>query len=341
MKNKCKKVCTWLTQVSKKADPVLWISLLFALFLLILVILPCFGNEHLYTSIVQKYLNFFHFVEKMNSGTPTNDVNYGMNGDSFGVINPFIALLAAVLTFIAFWTQYQANKRMLKDNEKQQMERQFYEMLRIHQENVDKLRIRILDIGKCDAEHSPISDAEGHEVFRILRYEFNYIFLKVFEIIRDNKNSAFEIAYRIFFWGKQIEQPGELQERINGMDQGFMPATEIGKGRIHLLDHYYRHLYYMVKSVACSKFYSEKDKIRLLKILRAQMTSDEQILLLYNWHAGLGKKWENSEYKQFFFSKYQMIHNIFPSNSIFNKNEILDMFPDVPEDEKKEMFENF
>ena len=72
------------------------------------------------------------------------------------------------------------------------------------------------------------------------------------------------------------------------------------------------------------------------------MTSDEQILLLYNWFAGidLGGKWENVEHKQYFFSKYQMIHNMFPSNSVFSEREILGMFPHVSDKDKMDMFEH-
>ena len=64
----------------------------------------------------------------------------GQIGDTFGIMNPFIAIVAAILTFIAFWTQYQANKKMLEKDEKQEVEHQFYEMLRIHKENVNELK---------------------------------------------------------------------------------------------------------------------------------------------------------------------------------------------------------
>src|SRR5574344_2655544 len=38
----------------------------------------------------------------------------GQTGDSFGIMNPFIAIAAALLTFAAFWVQYNANRKMLK-----------------------------------------------------------------------------------------------------------------------------------------------------------------------------------------------------------------------------------
>ena len=65
----------------------------------------------------------------------------------YNVLSPFIAIVAAALTFMAFLMQYRANKEMFsnyedqrKNNAKQEFEHQFYEMLRIHKENVKELK---------------------------------------------------------------------------------------------------------------------------------------------------------------------------------------------------------
>ena len=63
----------------------------------------------------------------------------GAIGDTFGIMNPFIAIAAALITFAAFWVQYQANQSMLNENRKQQIITRFYEMLKIHRENVKEL----------------------------------------------------------------------------------------------------------------------------------------------------------------------------------------------------------
>lgn len=67
-----------------------------------------------------------------------------------GVMSPFIAIGAAVLTFIAFWVQHTANQEMLKNNSKQQLERQFYELLKIHREMVNDFEWEYLD---CEMEN--------------------------------------------------------------------------------------------------------------------------------------------------------------------------------------------
>lgn len=292
-------------------------------------------------------------------------------------MSPFIAIAAAFLTFMAFWVQYDANQRIIKENEKQQIERQFYEMLKIRQENVNAFT---LDLPGTNDESKKI---HGQDVFKSLREEFDLIFKIVnLNMNGQTKEDSFKTAYHIFFWGVKNtnldERLKEIFEELIWKPQASIPndneirqtavgaltiynpaskeisearklyqnANEFAKGRIYLLDPYYRHLYFMVKTIACSKSFKESndgndEKNAFLKILRAQMTSDEQILLLYNWHFGIGRKWESKDENQYFFSKQQMIHNIFDSNCIFTKEEIFGMFPDVTYEQKKKMFEHF
>ena len=44
----------------------------------------------------------------------------GVIGDTFGIMNPFIAIAAAVITGLAFWEQYKANQQLKDDNAKQE-----------------------------------------------------------------------------------------------------------------------------------------------------------------------------------------------------------------------------
>ena len=74
-----------------------------------------------------------------HSGSTTFNSETGAIGDTFGIMNPFIAIAAALITFAAFWVQYQANQSMLSENQKQQIITRFYEMLKIHRENVKEL----------------------------------------------------------------------------------------------------------------------------------------------------------------------------------------------------------
>lgn len=243
---------------------------------------------------------------------------------------PFIAIAAAILTFLAFLIQHQANVQLSNDNKKQQLERQFYEMLRNHQEKIEKMSIL----------NGRFHEVRGCEIFRAPNEEFSFIYKNTKDYKRDI--SSFEYAYKIFFYGKEL-LPEEEKRKIDemGYQQLIFLPFEFAKGHIHLFDPYYRRLYCLVRFIANSKFFSEEEKKDYLKLVRAQMTTDEQALLLYNWHYGLGKPWEDAKINQHFLSTYQMIHNIFSSSTIFSEEEIFAMFPNVPDKIKEKMFEHF
>ena len=61
------------------------------------------------------------------------------------------------------------------------------------------------------------------------------------------------------------------------------------------------------------KYLTYNEKRDLLRILRAQLTSTEQIMLFYNWFSGNGSEWEESDPNgNHFFTQYRMIHNVIP-----------------------------
>lgn len=65
-----------------------------------------------------------------------------------GLMSPFIAISAVIVTGLAFYMQYQANQQLadqIKDQSKKYLldkfESQFYEMLRLHKENINEMSI--------------------------------------------------------------------------------------------------------------------------------------------------------------------------------------------------------
>ena len=67
------------------------------------------------------------------------------------------------------------------------------------------------------------------------------------------------------------------------------------------------------------------DKRNYLRILRSQLSNQEQAMLFYNWKSKFGKNWENKENK--FFTDYRMIHNIYDGLLFhdFKLKEIFDL----------------
>lgn len=61
-----------------------------------------------------------------------------------GIMSPFIAIGMIVVTYLAFKMQLDANKELFKNSQRQQLEHQFYEMLKIHCDNVKNLHANSL-----------------------------------------------------------------------------------------------------------------------------------------------------------------------------------------------------
>ncbi len=71
-----------------------------------------------------------------------NFQNLGVLGDTVGgFLNPIIAIAAALLTFLAFYVQYQVNEQVKKQIHTQQTTDHFYKMLDLHIRNVEAFKI--------------------------------------------------------------------------------------------------------------------------------------------------------------------------------------------------------
>ncbi len=135
-------------------------------------------------------------------------------GDTFsGTMGPFIAIIAAWLTFKAFWTQYQANIELQKNNIYQQkeialdhFENKFYEMLRIHRENIEEIAAGKITGRKAFIElyyEISISYAITLSIISILQKE-NPQINQYIKNIKDKdlfQSYILEISYGYFFYG--------------------------------------------------------------------------------------------------------------------------------------------
>lgn len=67
----------------------------------------------------------------------------GSLGDTFGgFVNPIVAIVAALLTFLAFYVQYLANEKIQEQFLAQQTNDHFYKMLDIHIKNVEAFEMK-------------------------------------------------------------------------------------------------------------------------------------------------------------------------------------------------------
>ena len=154
------------------------------------------------------FLIFAFFAPYFIFINPAKDLFLSANEDSaatiYNLMSPFIAIAAAILTFMAFWVQHSANNEMLKNNEKQNVEKQFYEMLQIHKQNVKELQWEnwtiqssiadnILNINTIFPSNNQYSyhQISGYRIFELHLIEYFFIeesLLKAINILQRNEN---------------------------------------------------------------------------------------------------------------------------------------------------------
>lgn len=281
----------------------------------------------------------------------------GQIGDTLsGIMNPFIALAGVFLTFLAFYIQFKANQlqrslfRQELDNNK--FENQFYEMLRLHKENVNEITI-ILRLKYFTGHESNTTERQvtGREVFKYFLYEMTILYFVAKKTYRDETaDYCLNKAYSVFFHGldyfKEKLRKGQndffytknlnefqrvtFKEHFIDISRQYLLYLDwhdfkLFEGRSPQVAHYFRHLFQTVKFVAnqSEDFISYCDKRKYLRILRAQLSNQEQAMLFYNWRVGGGATWENDENK--YFTDYRMIHNLY-NDLLFNEFNLIKIF---------------
>ena len=294
----------------------------------------------------------------------------GEIGDTIGgIMGPFIAVVAAILTFIAFWVQYEANIKQREDISIERHEAKYYKMLDIYSEMTNSLEVHGI---------------KGKEAFAELVGEFTYTFFtidKVFESVLcnqlylmtaqqqvkdiiqcflDNREARYtfitDLSYNLFFYGKHymlvdIAHPErtalgeEIKKIVFGLNkksgittfadyvkggefevqiQNLGLASLLYEGHSDFLGHYFRHMFLMVNYVSSldGELFDEKDKVGYVKLLRAQMSDYEQILLYYNSLTEQGSAWNKPKGEKFpseagFISRFRLIKNLPPNIPLF------------------------
>jgi hypothetical protein len=290
----------------------------------------------------------------------------GSIGDTIGgIMNPFIALAGIFLTFLAFYIQLKANQQqrvlfrqeLMEQNiqfRKNQLENQFYEMIKLHRENINDISLIIKHtsiISGAPFQKKDIHAFEekiiGREVFKYFLNEIEILYYVAKEVYPDLCHDVLlQKAYHIFWVGIdvfstmttrdiELEKTKQYIEKLrnirNENDQDGHAFTismqrygikrykyTLFCGYSSILAHYYRNLFQIVKFIVSQNNtgMDYPDKRKYLRILRAQLSNQEQVMLFYNWKSGFGTNWESKI--NHFFTDYRMIHNI--SNDIIIKD---------------------
>ena len=106
--------------------------------------------------------------------------NSGQIGDTVGgIMGPFIAIIVAFLTFMAFWVQYKANEQLRVTNEAQnkttaieQFENNFFELIHLHKQNLDEISI---------------ANFKGRRAIEEFYYDFILVYNIIESILKEKK----------------------------------------------------------------------------------------------------------------------------------------------------------
>ncbi|MCW2260108.1 MULTISPECIES: putative phage abortive infection protein [Sphingobacterium] len=270
-----------------------------------------------------------------------NPAETGVIGDTLGGFSaPIIGIAAAILTFLAFWVQYKANQQQGYDLKIERFENKFYEMLRVHRDNVDQISIN--------------NNVTGRKTFSRLFSELRFIYFYCLNDLKIHKNEIeipaekiYNIAYLIFFFGigqtssrlindilddetkpifknlsnriletqknyrKNLHQ--NLEVEFNNEKVIFQYDYIPFQGHMGNLSHYVRHIFQLVSFVDthCPDTSNGDAKNNYITTIRSQLSTYEQAFLYYNALSVLGTPWlEKEKSKESLLIKYPILKSL-------------------------------
>lgn len=176
--------------------------------------------------------------------------NTGAIGDTIGgIMGPFVAIIAAGLTFMAFWVQYKANIQQRHDIAIERFESNLFEMIHIQQEIINGLLIEELNSGRSQ---------KGRDVF-----QFVYEAARIVKLKKYSYSTTLRYA---------LEESDDYKKELSDIRH------------IWFLDHYFRHLYRIFKYIddADEDIVDRKKKYSYACIVRATLSQYELVMLFYN-----------------------------------------------------------
>ncbi|HET8861039.1 putative phage abortive infection protein [Marivirga sp.] len=238
-----------------------------------------------------------------------------------------------------------------------------------HKSEIESRFFNLLNIQRSNSQSMFNSEYEGRNIFFHLHQEL----LKSLAII-SSSNSFLEkegysekekisLAVLCFYYGAVGSNSTSILEKqqiksYQKVETEILPKFRNWKNNNPLffngnqtrLGHYYRHLYQTVKFIdnLDSNIFSYREKYKYIKIIRAQLTTQEQVLIAYNSLSKLGNTWEPripNEHNKDLITKYNLIKNI--PKGFSGSFEVRDFYPDInyeeesKTDKRKELEESY
>lgn len=272
--------------------------------------------------------------------------NTGLIGDTIGgIAGPMVGFTGVILTFLAFYIQYQANQVQIKALTEQkisakqqedqillqQFENNFFELLKLHRENVSELDyrgnrgrnviIKIVNelfeiIEALKKSKTNAIEANKLDEQDIANIAFTILFFGTDETVSDVLENRFFEKYKTFESSISVF----IREELREIENRYTNEKYYFNGHQSRLGHYFRHLRRIVTFVHRNKFLSQPQKREYIRILRAQLSNHEQILLFFFSISDLGLKWElKNDNNETLITTYHLVRNI-PLGAIYGYN---------------------
>ena len=179
--------------------------------------------------------------------------NTGQIGDTIGgIMGPFVAIAAAILTFLAFWVQFKANEQQRKDIALERFESILFELIHVQQDITNNL-IFVEKKGNNNKVQ-----AQGRDVFQYVYEDYNF-----------GLDDKYDGSTPIIVGVKTLMQHQDVNR--------YTDLKELG-----CLDHYFRHLYRVFKYINDSNVIDDTEKYKYTCMVRASLSQYELIMLFYN-----------------------------------------------------------
>jgi len=242
-----------------------------------------------------------------SSDWPIDYTAFGTYGDFFGgVVGTLFAIIGVVFVYYTFKNQSDFQK-------KDQVESRFFELLKLHEKNVEELKNIDNDIFNLYIKNI--------KNFVAIINKFNQEKSKNW-----NNETVVKLGYLYFFYGASEY----TQERLIGISLDTNEVKELNdyikelgivyNGTFADFGKYFRQLFQIVTYIDNKSILSYKDKEQYIKSLRVRLNIEEQYLLFLNsivsngldWEKGIenGKEEEKEKVNKQLITKYNLLKNI-------------------------------
>jgi len=243
---------------------------------------------------------------------------FGTYGDFFGgVIGTLFAIIGVIYVYRTYHNQATFHK-------KEQIESRFFELLKLHEKNVEDL-ITI-----------------DNNIFKIYLSNISSFVIIIDRFNKEHNKSwsnevELKLAYLYFFYGSSNYTKDRLKgievekDEVNLLSEYMRNFGISYKGVYPEFGKYFRQLFQMVNYIDNKSELKYIDKVQYIKSLRVRLNLEEQYLLFLNSLVSNGLDWEKgkTDPNKQLITKYNLLKNIPIEYEQINNIDLIAYYPDI------------